>query len=202
MLLELKIILYLLFVVVLFSIDNPIFYGVVFITLSLLLFLLPVKFILRGWVPISVILIFTFLSNLLSQHGNILFVVGPLIITSEGLTEATMKTVRVACMITGAKLLTGTTPVESFAEALGRILKPLRYVRVPVDEFVSTMGLTLRSLPVLKERVWCRYRHEIQRETASGFRNRLRIVAGIIMPFFLESLQKPELFFQKDDDKK
>jgi energy-coupling factor transporter transmembrane protein EcfT len=48
-----------------------------------------------------------------------------------------------------AGLIGWTTPMADFTPALGRLARPLRWVRVPVDELVGTIGLSIRCLPLL-----------------------------------------------------
>jgi len=192
---ELKIILYLFFVASLFFIDTLIFYGCASVIILVLLFTIPLRFIKKGWIPILILLTFTFFSNLLFRHGKVLFTAGPLIITGEALTDASVKTMRIVFMIAGAKLLTGTTSAESLMRAFGRILKPLQHVGIPVDEFVSTMGLTIQSLPVLKEQFLAMYGERMRQGRICGFWNSARVVMGLIMPLFVKSLQAPEQFF-------
>jgi energy-coupling factor transporter transmembrane protein EcfT len=48
-----------------------------------------------------------------------------------------------------AVVLTATTPVADLPEALGRLLGPLRRLRVPVDELVAAITLSVRCLPML-----------------------------------------------------
>lgn len=197
MLPELKIILYVIFVAGLFFIDNPVFYWIIFAVICLLLFTIPMKILKKGWIPISLFLTFTFFSNLLFRHGKVLCTAGPLVVTSEGLTDASVKTIRILFMIAGAKLMTGTTSVESLARAFGRLLKPLQHAGIPVNEFISTMGLTLKSLPVIREQFLTMYRVRMQQGTIRGFRNRARVVSAFLMPLFVKSIQTPEQFFEK-----
>lgn len=198
---ELKIILYLFFVLCLFFIDGLLLYSVIFIIILILLFMrLPVRFITRGWIPIVVLLMFTFISNLLFRHGKVLFATGPLIITDEGLTDAAAKTMRVFFMIAGAKLLTGTASAESLVLAFGRILRPLNRAGVPVDEFVSTMRLTVRSLPVLREQFLDAYRERIKNENIQGIWDRARVAAGFLMPLFVLSIRNPDHSQQRTAD--
>jgi energy-coupling factor transport system permease protein len=194
---ELKIIFYVIFVVVLFFIDKPVFHLIIFAVLFFLLFKIPIKILKKGWIPISIFLTFTFFSNLLFRHGKVLFTAGPLIVTAEGLTDASVKTMRILFMIAGAKLLTGTTSVETLSRAFGRVLSPLQHAGIPVNEFISTMGLTLNSLPVLKEQFLTMYRERMQQETIRGFLNRARVVSGFLVPLFVKSIQTPEQFFEK-----
>jgi energy-coupling factor transport system permease protein len=200
---ELKIILYLCFVVSLFFIDSLIFYSCTSVIIFMLLCTIPGRFIKKGWVPILVLLAFTFLSNLLFRHGKVLFVAGPLIITTEALTDASVKTTRILFMIAGAKLLTGTTSAESLMRAFGRILKPLQHVGIPVNEFFSTMGLTIQSLPALKDQFMSMYGERMRQGKICGFWNCARVATGLIIPLFVKGLQAPEQFFadSKKDEK-
>jgi len=48
-------------------------------------------------------------------------------------------------------LLGWTTPLADLSPALGRLLGPLRRVRLPVDELVGAIALSIRCLPLLLE---------------------------------------------------
>jgi energy-coupling factor transporter transmembrane protein EcfT len=50
-----------------------------------------------------------------------------------------------------AALVSWTTPLADLAPALGRLASPLRRIRVPVDELVGAVGLSIRCLPLLLE---------------------------------------------------
>jgi len=51
-----------------------------------------------------------------------------------------------------ASLIVGwTTPMAAIAPALARLGAPLRWLRVPVDEWAVTVALCLRSVPLLAE---------------------------------------------------
>ena len=54
-------------------------------------------------------------------------------------------------VLAGAALLGWTTPLADLSPALGRLLGPLRRVRVPVDELVGAIALSIRCLPLLLE---------------------------------------------------
>jgi energy-coupling factor transporter transmembrane protein EcfT len=56
-------------------------------------------------------------------------------------------------VLAGAALLGWTTPLADLSPALGRLLGPLRHVRVPVDELVGAIALSIRCLPLLLEEV-------------------------------------------------
>jgi energy-coupling factor transport system permease protein len=197
---EIKIILYIIFIFCLFLIKDVAVY--LFITVAVLIFLfrIPFKSLKSGWIPISLFLLFTFLSNVLFQHGRILYSKGPLVITDEGLHAASLRTIRVFFMIVGAKILTATTQIELLIGAIGKILKPLEYLNIPVVDFFSTMGLSMKSLPKIKDQIARTYREKVNDGNAKGFWNRIKVISFFLMPLFIKSMQSPEIFF--DDERK
>jgi len=54
-------------------------------------------------------------------------------------------------VLASAALFGWTTPLADLSPALGRLLGPLRHVRVPVDELVGAIALSIRCLPLLLE---------------------------------------------------
>jgi energy-coupling factor transport system permease protein len=195
---EIKIFLYIFFVICLFFIKDLAVYAIIFAVILLLLFRIPFRSLKSGWIPISLFLLFTFISNALFQHGRILFGSGPLVITAEGLNIASVRTLRVFFMIAGAKILTSTTEVGLLVNALERIFRPLERLGVPVHEFFSAMGLTMRYLPVLKEQMVREYREKVKDENIRGFLNRARVVSMFLIPLFVKSMQSPESFFEDE----
>lgn len=198
MLPEIKIILYIAFIICLFFIKDLTVYLLIFVAISILLLRIPLKSLKSGWIPISLFLIFTFISNVLFQHGKIIYRTGPLIITEEGLNIASMRTMRVFFMIAGAKLLTATTKIELLVNAFAKILRPLERLGIPVSEFFSTMGLTMKSLPLLKNQIDEIYREKIKDKNITGFWNRAKAISIFLIPLFLKTIQSPEMFFNEE----
>jgi energy-coupling factor transport system permease protein len=163
---------------------------------------MPFKSLKSGWIPISLFLLFTFISNILFQHGRILYSKGPLIITDEGLNIAVIRTMRVFFMIAGAKILTATTQIELLVGAFSKILKPLERLGIPVVEFFSTMGLTLKSLPKLKDQITMTYREKVKEGNITGFWNRAKVISMFLIPLLVKSIQSPEIFFEQDSRQK
>ena len=196
---EIKIISYIVFIVCLFLVQNLTVYLLILLALSILLLQIPLKSLKRGWIPISLFLLFTFVSNVLFQHGKILYSAGPVIITEEGLHISLIRTMRVFFMIAGAKLLVATTQMELLVGAFGKLLKPFERLGIPVVEFFSTMGLTMKSLPRLKDQVAAMYKEKIKEDNITEFWSRVRIVSMLLLPLFVKSIQSPESFFEKDE---
>lgn len=195
---EIKIILYILFLISLFLIQDITVYLGILVAVLVFLLRIPLKSLKSGWIPISLFLLFTFISNMLFQHGKILYSAGPVIITEEGLHISLIRTMRVFFMIAGAKILVSTTQIELLISAFGKLLKPLERLGIPVVEFFSTMGLTMKSLPRLKEQLAEMYREKIKEDNIRGFWARARVVSMLLLPLFVKSIQSPESFFEKD----
>jgi len=160
--------------------------------------MVPFKSLKSGWIPISLFLFFTFLSNILFQHGRILYSKGPLVITEEGLNIASLRTMRIFFMIAGAKILTATTQIELLIGAIGKILKPLERLGIPVVDFFSTMGLTMKSLPRIKDQIAETYKEKVKEGDVKGFWNRVKVISFFLMPLFIKSIQSPEIFFEDE----
>jgi energy-coupling factor transport system permease protein len=199
---EIKIILYIVSVVCLLFIKDVTVYLFILVAISIFLIRMPFKSLKSGWIPISLFLLFTFISNILFQHGRILCSKGPLIITDEGLNIAVIRTIRVFFMIAGTKILTATTQIELLVGAFSKILKPLERLGIPVAEFFSMMGLTLKSLPKLKDQITMTYREKVKEGNIKGFWNRAKVISVFLIPLLVKSIQSPEIFFEQDSRQK
>jgi energy-coupling factor transport system permease protein len=196
---EIRIILYAGFVVCLFFIrDLTLLLIILAFLLILLTLLAPFKILKKGWVPISLLLLFTFISNLVFQPGRIYFQAGPFIITDEGLNTASLRTTRFFLMIAGAKLLTATTSPDSIVSALGRLLGPLRKFRIPVDDFIEVLGLTMKSLPRLKQEIVSGCSGKTSEGHDIGLFDRLKLISSQLLPVFVRSMRVPESHFEEE----
>lgn len=198
---ELKIILYVVFIASLFLIQDLSAYTLILIALSILLLRIPIASLKRGWLPISLFLAFTFISNIFFSHGKILYNLGPIVITAEGMHIAAIRTLRIFFMVAGAKILTASTPMDVLVAGLGNILKPLEKTGLPLNDFFETMGLTLKCFPKLKDYLAENYRNHKNKEENRGFFGNARIISLFLLPMFIQSIQNPEVFFKETDEK-
>lgn len=152
-----------------------------------------------GLFPITLFLLFTFGGNLFFHSGRIIYDNGFFSITDEGFRIAAVRTLRIFSMIFGAKILTEVLSIDEIIRSFGNILSPLERVGVPVKDFFSVMGLTLKSFPLLMDHLVKTYREEAMSNEILGFRKRLRHMASFLMPVFIESIRTPESFFKRDN---
>lgn len=199
---ELRILSYIIFIIFLFLIKDLYVYLFICIAISILLLFVPFRYVKSGWVPISFFLGFTFLGNVLFQQGKILYHAGSLVITQEGLSAASIRTLRVFFMIAGAKILTATTKIELLVSALGKMLNPLERLGIPVRDFFSMMGLTMKTLPKLKEHITTAYKEKVRDGNITGFLDKAKAISMFLVPLFVKSMQSPEVFFKDESDSK
>lgn len=161
---------------------------------------IPFRKIISGWLPISLFLTFTFVSNVLNQHGKILYSHPPIVITGEGLVIASVRTARILLMIAGVKILMGFSRTEDIIRALGRLLSPFERLGIPVRDFFHTMGLTLQCFPALTSAAYQSYQEQVRANGVQGFREKARLASGFLLPLFVRSMLSPEEFFRKSGD--
>lgn len=68
-------------------------------------------------------------------------------------------------------LVVWTTPVAELAPAIATLMRPLRWLRLPVDEWAVTIALSLRGLPLLIDEMrllWAAHRLRPKSNAASG----------------------------------
>jgi energy-coupling factor transport system permease protein len=194
---EIKISLYVLFVIALFVLKSLTAYLIVFVALCLLSLKVPFRRLKAGWVPIILFLLFTFVSNVVNRHGRIISHIGSLVITDEGIDIASLKTLKILFMIMGVKIMMASSGPEDIVGALGRIFRPFERVGLPVSDFFQTMGLTIQCFPALKNMAAETYRENVKAAEVRGFFEKARVISSFLLPMFVKSIRTPELFFEK-----
>ncbi len=194
---EAKISLYIVFVIALFLLKSLPAYLAVFCLLCLLSMKVPFRRLKAGWVPITLFLLFTFVSNVVSRPGRIVWAAGPVVVTDLGIYIAAVRTLRILFMIMGVKIMMASSRPEEIVGALGRIFRPFERLGLPVQEFFYTMGLTIQCFPALKDMAADTYREKVKAAKATGFRDRAAVVSSFLLPMFVKSIRTPEIFFEK-----
>jgi len=189
---RLAIVLYSLFAVGLFFVENPLWYGVLIGLFVIVFFVARVRVAKKVWIPLLVLLLTTLFGNLFSGHGRVVFSAGPLLITEEGVSRAWVRTARFLCMVAGARLLTTYLSVESLVRMIGLVLKPLQRFGIPVRDFILQMEMTVQVLPILRDRFLRLYGERRHQEDLAGFGSRARLAAELLAPLFVQSVRSPE----------
>ncbi|MCR5182867.1 MAG: energy-coupling factor transporter transmembrane protein EcfT [Clostridia bacterium] len=143
----------LLFIIELFIVDNFPGFAICAAVLGAVILVsrVPLKFIMRGMKPILFILFFTFALNIFMVKGEVIWELGFLHITKEGIRIAVFMAVRLVLLIMGSSMLTLATKPLNLTDGMERMLSPFAKLGFPAHEIAMMMTIALRFIPTLLE---------------------------------------------------
>ena len=152
---RMKIILTLLLIVSIFLCKNIVSLLAVVICTVLLVLIskISLKTVFKSIKPLALIIIITSLLNLFYGRGEPLVQLGRLKITQNGIETAVFMAIRIITLVIISSLLTYTTSPTELTDALERLLKPLKLIKVDVHSIAMTMTIALRFIPTLIEEI-------------------------------------------------
>lgn len=148
-----KIIITFVFIISLFLIETftTYLFVIAFLAIAIITSKVPVKFVLKGLQPILMIILITFAINLLMTPGRVVFQIGFVKITEEGLKQAGFMAIRLTLLIMGTSLLTLTTSPIILTDGIESLMSPFKRFGVPAHELAMMMTIALRFIPTLME---------------------------------------------------
>lgn len=152
---RMKIILIFLLIVSIFICKNIAGLGaiILFSVILVLISKIPFKTVLKSIKPLVVIIILTAVLNIFYGKGEALVQLGKLKITADGIETAIFMAVRIITLVVISSLLTYTTSPTELTDALERLLKPLKLIKIDVHSIAMTMTIALRFIPTLIEEI-------------------------------------------------
>ena len=112
----------------------------------------PFRYIVKGLKAIIVLLLLTSFFNLVfTPSGTEYWSWGPFHVTSVGITNAVIMTIRLVYLIIGTSLMTLTTTPNQLTDGLEKALSSLNRIHVPVHAIAMMMSIALRFIPILIE---------------------------------------------------
>jgi energy-coupling factor transport system permease protein len=195
---RLKILATFLFIVSLFIVNQFAAYALViaYLGASIILSKVPVKFILKGLRPILMIIILTFVLNMILTPGEARFsIFGKLTVTKEGFRQASFMAIRLTLLITGTSLLTLTTPPIQLTDGIEKLLNPFRKIGVPAHELAMMMTIALRFIPTLMEETNKIMKAQMARggDFESGnLIQRAKSLVPLLVPLFISAFRRAD----------
>ncbi|CCV64891.1 Cobalt ABC superfamily ATP binding cassette transporter, membrane protein [Alteracholeplasma palmae J233] len=116
-----------------------------------------------------------------------------LAIYSDAVIRVLFIFVRIMTVIIIASLLTYTTSTTELNDGLETVLKPLKYIGVPVSIFAMMLSLTLRSIPTLLEETEKIMKAQASRGVEfkeSKFIQKLGQIISLLVPIFVISFKR------------
>ncbi len=195
---RMKLLLTVLYIVMLFSASgfSGLIIGIVFLIFAFAISGIPIKMMAKSIKPVLPVIIFTGILNLFFiSTGNIIFSLGFLKITDDGLSTMIFMAVRIVFLICGTSLLTYTTSPIALTDAIERVLSPLRVFHFPAHEIAMMMTIALRFIPTLIEEtdkiMSAQKARGADFETGSII-NRAKALIPVLIPLFVSAFRRAE----------
>jgi energy-coupling factor transport system permease protein len=150
----------------------------------------------RNFKPLLVIVLITFLYHIVFSGAgtDVVTTVFGLDITTEALSRAGYFSLRLIIFITVAYLVTLTSSPSELAEALIKLLKPLRKIGVPVYDLGLILFIAIRFIPVLYEEFAAIKNAQIIRGVNFGGSvfKRIKKTVYILIPVFVAAIGRAD----------
>jgi energy-coupling factor transport system permease protein len=171
----------------------------VYLPVSLFLFTMikisrvPLGFIVKGLKAIVVLLLFTSFFNMFFTQGEVIYELGFVKITREGIYSAGYMAIRLTFLIIGSSLMTLTTTPNQLTDGLEKLMWPLRHIKVPVHEIAMMMSIALRFIPILLEETDKIMKAQMARGAdfeSGGIIKRAKSMIPLLVPLFVSAFRR------------
>lgn len=156
----------------------------------------PIRYVLNSIKPILFILVFAFAINLFTVKGDTWLELGPLTLTDQGVYTALRMAARLILLILSTTLfLTLTTTPILVADAMEKLLDPLRKIGFPAHEMAMMMSIALRFVPTLLEETDKIMKAQSSRGAdydTGGLIAKARGLVSVLIPLFVSAFKRAE----------
>lgn len=167
--------------------------AVVFLALVIRLSKVPFKFMVKGMKSILFLLLITVVFNLFLTPGEVLAAFWKLKITKEGVVLAVTMAVRLTLLIIGSSIMTLTTTPNNLTDGMEKLLKPLKFFKVPVHEVAMMMSIALRFIPILLEETDKIMKAQLARGAdfeSGNLLKRAKAMVPLLVPLFISAFRR------------
>ena len=130
-----------------------------------------------------------------SQGETVLFEFGWVNITQEGLIAAIKIILRFVLIVMMSTILTLTTTPLEIADGIESLLKPLKKLKVPVQEIALILSISLRFVPTLMqetEKIMNAQRSRGVDFSSGNLIQRMKKVVPLLIPLFISSIDRAD----------
>ena len=169
----------------------------IFLAGMILLSKVPVKFIFKGLKTIFMLLLITIFFNMILTPGEVVWKLGFIKVTKEGLVLAGRMAIRLIYLVIGSSIMTLTmtltTTPNQLTDGLERLLRPLNKLHVPVHDIAMMMSIALRFIPILLEETDKIMKAQIAR--GADFENgnliqKAKNMVPLLVPLFISAFRR------------
>jgi len=156
----------------------------------------PPKYMFKGLKNILGIILFTVVLNIFFVPGeNVIFSVGIITLTMEGIYTAGKMACRLILLIVASSILTLTTSPIELTDGIEYALKPFKRLGVPSHEIAMMMTIALRFIPTLMEEVDKIMKAQIARGAdfdTGNIMQKAKSLIPLLVPLFISSFRRAD----------
>lgn len=192
-----KIISTFIYILALFLVDRFIQYTSILVFLAIVITAskVPFRFMVKGLRPLIIIISITIGINIFMTNGEILYEIGFLKITKEGIYQAVFMGSRLILLIVGSSILTLTTKPVKLTDGIEKMLNPLKKIKVPAHELAMMMTIALRFIPTLLEETDKIMKAQMARGAdfeSGNMVKRARSLIPLLVPLFISAFRRAD----------
>ncbi|MEK4974845.1 energy-coupling factor transporter transmembrane component T [Niallia sp. FSL R7-0648] len=193
-----KMISVLLLIAMLFIADNWMAYLFLWMITLFIMHLsqVPFRTYVRGVKPMIWLILFTVILQVLFTSGSNVYIAwGPITISEYGLINGIFIFSRFVLIVFLSTVLTLTTKPIDLTDGINKLLSPLRFIKVPVDDISIMLSISLRFIPNLLDETQKVMDAQKARGTEFGqgsLFQQMKTLVPIFLPLFVSSLNRAE----------
>lgn len=165
----------------------------VFLIFCIKLSKVPFKYIVKGLRAVLFLLLFSVIFTVFFTDGKVLFELGFIKITDQGLIRGAKVIIRLIYLIIGSSLMTFTTTPTDIADGLEKAFRPLNYIKIPVHDVAMMMSIAFRFIPILTEETDKIMKAQMARGAdfeTGGFLKKAKGMIPLIVPLVISSVKR------------
>lgn len=193
-----KVIFSIIFMVTIFFVVSYVGYAVValFLATVCLISKIPIKNVLKSVKAILFIMLFTAIINIFFyDSGKVLVEWWVIKITLGGIDFAIKMALRISLLVMGTSLLSFTTTPMELTDAIESLLKPLKYIKVPVHDIALIMSIALRFIPGLMDetdKIMMAQKARGAEIDTGGLVKKVKAMLPVLIPLFVSAIRRAD----------
>lgn len=192
-----KIIFTLVYIIMLFVIDNVWGYLLAFAMLIVMLSTskIPIRYVFKGLKGIIFIILLTVILNCFMTPGDVIWSWGFMQITKQGLSTAVMMAIRLVFLVIGTSLMTLTTSPIDLTDGMESCMRYVPFVRRYAHELAMMMSIALRFIPTLMDETQKIMKAQKARGAQLDTGNiiqRAKALIPILVPLFVSAFRRAD----------
>lgn len=193
-----KVVFSILFMVTIFFVSSYAGYAVVALFLLTVCFAskIPVKNVIKSVKAILFIMLFTAIINIFFyDSGRVLFEWWRIKITLGGIDFAIKMALRISLLVMGTSMLSFTTTPMELTDAIESLLKPLKYIKVPVHDIALIMSIALRFIPGLMDetdKIMMAQKARGAEIDTGGLVKKVKAMLPVLIPLFVSAIRRAD----------